>query len=78
MQHFLRMVGIWNKLLEEVVEPCVLSIFKRHLDIHRIDLEGCEPGMGKWDNWMVHLVHAEVGYRAWTRWVTGPASMLYD
>lgn len=44
-------MGIWNELLEEVVEAGSIMTFKRQLDRH-IDgtgLEGYAPSAGRWD-----------------------------
>lgn len=46
-----RMMVIWTKLLEEVVEADAITALKRHLDRHldRKGTRGYEPNAGKWD-----------------------------
>lgn len=43
-----KLVGVWNKLSEEVVEARTIS---KHLDryMDRISLEGYGPTAGRWD-----------------------------
>lgn len=47
------MVGVWDKLLEEVVEAGTIAMFQKYLDMYidRIGLERYGSNAGRWDLW---------------------------
>ena len=46
-----KVVGVWNKLSEEVVGAGTIPLFKKQFDRHmyRAGLEGYGPSAGMWD-----------------------------
>ena len=46
-----RMVSVWNKLSEVVVEAGTILSFKKNLDSYmgKMGIERYEPNAGKWD-----------------------------
>ena len=46
-----RVVSVWNKLPEVVVEAVTILSFKKHLDSYmgKMGIEGDEPNAGNWD-----------------------------
>ena len=46
-----RVVGVWNKLPEAVVEAGTILSFKKHLDSYMgtMGIEGYGPNEGNWD-----------------------------
>ena len=69
-----RVVSVWNKLPEVVVEAGTILSFKKHLDSYMgtMRMEGYGPNVGNWD-WLRGFKKKRA---AWTSWAEGPVSML--
>ena len=67
-----RVVSVWNKLPEVVVETGTILSFKKHLESYMGKM-GIE-GMGQM--WELGLASWLKIRTAWTSWAEGPVSML--